>query len=356
VTGMRASQTMIAICAVGVVSVAHATPEIAGEVRAGDGCREDGAVVVGGGAEDHALAATGTAAMAVARSAGWSLPREPVSAKDAAQLLDCSQPDKPWACVPASIDRRGVRRIFVFAVDPQQTDSGAPMVVLTGRLIGTAPQALVVRQRFCEHCADDRLSEVTTALARQLLQDLAVRSGRTILDVESTPPGAWITLDGRPIGATNATFNTFPGAHVVIVGKAGYRSETRTALAEEDRTAQVAVTLVPVLAAAPAARSGRWVSGGLIGGGALAAAAGGVLLDLGARGGPNDKYRYAGATPAGVVIGVAGAGALVTGIYLWWRASASSTTIAGPTLGLAVGPTVGMTSSGSAVAGWALAF
>jgi len=351
VSGMRASQTMIALCAVGVVSVAHAAPDVAGDGRAGDGCREDGAVVVGGGAEDHALAVTGTAAMAVARSAGWSLPREPVAAKDAAQLLDCSQPDKPWACVPASIDRRGVRRIFVFAVDPQQTDSGAPMVVLTGRLIGTAPQALVVRQRFCEHCADDRLIEVTTALARQLLQDLAVRTGRTILDVESTPPGAWITLDGRAIGATNATFNTFPGAHVVIVGKAGYRSETRAAIAEEDRTASVAVTLVPALVAAPA-RPGRWVSGGLIGGGALAAALGGVLLDLGARGGPNDKYRYVGAAPAGAVIGVAGAAALVTGIYLWWRASASSTTTVGPT----VGPTVGMTSSGSAVAGWALAF
>jgi PEGA domain len=352
VPGMRTSQTMIAICVVGVVGVAHATPDVAGDGRAGDGCREDGAVVVGGGAEDHTLAVTGTAAMAVARSAGWSLPREPVAAKDAAQLLDCSQPDQPWACVPASIDRRGVRRIFVLAVDPQQTDSGAPMVVLTGRLIGTAPEALVVRQRFCEHCADDRLIEATTALARQLLQDLAVRSGRTVLDIASTPPGAWITLDGRPIGATNATFNTFPGPHVVIVGKAGYRSETRTAIAKEDMTASVAVTLVPVLAAAPADRPGPWVSGGLIGGGALAAVAGGVLLDLGARGGPDDKYRYVGATPAGAVIGVAGAAALVTGIYLWWRAPASSTTTVGPT----VGPTLGMTSSGSAVAGWVAAF
>ena len=301
-------------------------------------------MVVGGRAEDHELKVIGGAVMAVARAAGWSLPREPVTKQDTDQLLDCSHPDKPWTCVPASIERRGVRRIFAFAVDQEQTDSGAPMVVLTGRLIGAAPQALVVRQRFCEHCADDRLTEATAKLARQLLQDLAVRSGRTILDVESMPPGAWITLDGRPIGATNASFNTFPGSHVVIVDKPGYRSETRTAIAEEGKTASVAVTLVPFLAAAPAARPGHLVSGGLIGGGALAVATGGVLLDLGTRGGRNDKYRYVGATPAGVVIGGAGAAALVTGIYLWWRASASST------------PTLGMTSSGSAVAGWVAAF
>jgi hypothetical protein len=338
---MRASQAMIAICAVGVASVARATPGAAGEARAHDDHREDGFVVVGGGAEDHELAVVGAAVVAAARGAGWSLPREPVAKQDADQLLGCSQPDRPWACVPASIDRRGVHRLFVLAVDRTQTDSGAPMVILTGRLIGLAPQALIVRQRFCEHCADDRLTEAATELARQLLQDLAVRSGRTILEVESMPPGAWITLDGRPIGATNAMFNTFPGSHVVIVDKAGYRSETRTAIAEEGKTASVAVTLVPSLA--PAARPSRWASGLLLGGGALAAATGAGLLELGTRGGRNDKYRYVGATPAGAVIGAAGAAALVTGIYLWWRASAPSA------------PIVGMTSRG-AVAGWVAAF
>jgi len=343
VTEMRASHAMIAICAVGVASVARATPGAAGEARAHDDHREDGFVVVGGGAEDHELAVVGAAVVAAARGAGWSLPREPVAKQDADQLLGCSQPDRPWACVPASIDRRGVRRLFVLTVDKAQTASGAPMVVFTGRLIGLAPQALIVRQRFCEHCADDRLTEATTALARQLLQDLAVRSGRTILDVESVPAGAWITLDGHPIGATNATFNTFPGAHVVVVHKAGYCPETRTTIAEEGKTASVAVTLVPSLVAPPAARPARWASGLLIGGGALAAATGAGLLELGTRGGRNDKYRYVGATPAGAVIGAVGAAALVTGIYLWWRASAPSAPIAG------------MTSRG-AVAGWVAAF
>jgi hypothetical protein len=71
---------------------------------------------------------------------------------------------------------------------------------------------------------------------------------------------------------------------------------------------------------------------------------GGVLLDLGSRGGPHDKYRYAGATPAGALLGAAGTAALVTGFYLWWHAPSRST------------PSVGIASGGVVVAGWATAF
>jgi hypothetical protein len=262
---------------------------------------------------------------------------------DTDRLLDCSAPDKPFACVPPAIARRGIHRIFVFAIDNQRADSGAPMLVITARLIVASPPALVVRQRFCEHCADDRLSEVSTELARQLLRDLAVRSGRTILDVESSPSGARITLDGRPVGATNATFNTFPGSHVVLVDKAGYRSEARTVIASEGKTAEVAVTLVPADRAARADRSSRVLSGVLVGGGILAAIAGGILLDLGARGGSNDRYRYAGATPVGAVIGIAGAAACGAGVYMWWHVPASSAPAAG-------------IGTGGVVAGWGVQF
>ena len=338
---MRASHAMIALCVVGAACPSRVGAD--GSRAPGD-ARGDGSVVIGGEAEDHERAVVGSAVMAAARAAGWSLAHELVTKQDAEQLIDCGDSAMPWACMPASLASRGIRRIFVFAVDKKQVDSGVPMVVLTARLITTAPQALVVRQRFCEHCADDRLIEASTELARQLLQDLAVRGGRTILDVVSTPTGAQITLDGHPIGATNATFNTSPGAHVVMVDKAGYRPETRTTIAEEGKTAAVAVTLVPSSGATPAARPGYW-KGMLIVGGALAVIAGGVLIDLGTRDGPNEKYRYTGATPTGVVIGIAGAAALATGAYLlWWHRPASSA------------PAVGIASSGGIVAGWATAF
>lgn len=302
---------------------------------------DDGAVVIGGAAEDRDRGVVGAAVAATARQDGWALSREPVAAPDVDRLLACSDPVRPWACVPASLAGRGIGRIFVFAVDRKQTASGVPMVVLTAKLIVQAPQGLAVRQRFCEHCADDRLTAAATELARQLLQDLAVRSGRTVLDVASTPPGARITLDGQPIGATDATFNTFPGPHVVVVEKSGYRPERRTVLAEEGKTATVTIALAPVdRGGSP--RS-RLVSGALIGGGGLAVIAGGALLELGSRGGPHDKYRYAGATPAGAALGIAGAVALVAGAYGWWHAPAPSA------------PSIGITGGG-VVAGWATAF
>jgi hypothetical protein len=164
-----------------------------------------------------------------------------------------------------------------------------------------------------------------------------------VLDVASTPPGAQITLDGQPIGATDATFNTFPGPHAVVVEKPGFLVEQRTVIAEEGKTAAVAVVLTPAeRAAAPAQRS-RALPGALIGGGVLAMIGGAVLLDLGTRGGAHDKYRYAGATPAGAALGIAGVAAIAGGVYVWWR-------MPGP-------PAPGAAIAGCGlVAGWATAF
>lgn len=304
---------------------------------------DDGSIVIGGAAEDRDRSVVGAAVAATAREAGWALSRDPVAAPDVDRLLACSDPIRPWACVPASLGSRGIRRVFVFAVDHKQTASGAPMVVLTAKLIVQAPQGLAVRQRFCEHCADDRLTGASTELARQLLHDLAVRSGRTVLDVASTPPGAQIALDGQPIGATNATFNTFPGPHVVVVEKPGFRVERRTVVAEEGKTAAVAVVLAPADRSAGPVRWSRALLGALIGSGALAVTAGGVLLDLGSRGGSHDKYRYAGATPAGAALGVAGVAAIAAGVYVWWRMPGP------PAPGAAI-------ADRGLVAGWATAF
>jgi len=333
---------MLALCVFGAACPSPARGDVR-DTRAGrDGRegREDGWVVVGGGAEDRDRGVVDAAVAEVAREGGWSLLREPVAAQDVARLLDCSDPDKPFGCVPTAVARRGIRRIFVFALDHKQAESGAPMLVITARLLVASPPALVVLQRFCEHCTDDRLTAAAAELARQLLRDLAVRSGRTILDVASSPAGAQITLDGRPVGATNATFNTFPGSHVVLVDKAGYRPEARTVIASEGKTAEVAVTLVPADRAPPADRSALVLSGALVGGGLLAIVAGGVLLDLGARGGSNDRYRYAGASPVGAAVAIAGGAACAIGVYVWWHLPASSSPVpaaGGGATGIVVG-------------------
>jgi hypothetical protein len=129
----------------------------------------------------------------------------------------------------------------------------------------------------------------------------------------------------------------------VVVEKAGYRAERRTVVAEEGRTAAVAVVLAPADRGSGAVRRSRALPGALIGGGALAVIAGGVLLDLGTRGGPHDKYRYVGATPAGAALGVSGVAVVAAGVYVWWR-------MPGP-----AAPGVAIAGRGL-VAGWATAF
>lgn len=48
-------------------------------------------------------------------------------------------------------------------------------------------------------------------------------------------------LDGVSIGATNATFNTYPGSHTVLLEKPGYLTDTRSFEATEGKTAEVSV-------------------------------------------------------------------------------------------------------------------
>jgi hypothetical protein len=290
-----------------------------------------GGVVLGGDADARDRRVVGDAVRAAARDAGWLIP----DADAATDEVDCGG-GEPAACEPAALAGRGGGRVIAVAIEHRQADNGAPMVVLTGRLVVAAPPALVVGQRFCEHCADDRLTAAARELVGQLVRELAVRAGRTILDVTSTPRGARITVDGRAVGATDATFSTSPGAHRVVVERAGYRAAARTVIAVEGKTAVVAFALTP-------AGASRRVAVALVAGGLVAVAAGGALLELGARGGPQDRYVYVGATPAGAALGLAGAAAIAVGAYGWWRASRSQ-------------PTLVLTQRGGVVAGWRAAF
>ncbi len=93
-------------------------------------------------------------------------------------------------------------------------------------LIGIGPRALVANQKHCYHCADDELRAETAALAEGLLDDLAQRSGRTVLDIKTVPAGARILFDGKEVGFSDARFSIAPGKHQVTLEKAGHLTKT----------------------------------------------------------------------------------------------------------------------------------
>lgn len=307
---------------------------------------ESGLLIIGGTAAEHERSTVGGAIESAVRGAGWSLPSKPFSKKDTERLLNCSDAKTPWTCVPPAVGAAGIQDVLVVSVEASQAENGAPMVVITGKLIVTNPQAFAVRRRFCEHCADDKLAEASQDLTHQLIQELAVRGGRTVVSFKSQPTSADITLDGAHVGATDATFNTFPGKHVATVQKPGFDSEVREFTVEEGKTAELLFMLHPSSTSVelhPVSRpwwSARWVPGTAIGAGAALVVFGGISVYRGQTfSGADSRYEYTHATTVGVITGLVGLGAVGTGLYLLWRGPNGSAPSA------SIGP-------GGAVVGW----
>lgn len=305
---------------------------------------EDGLVLVRGNVAEARRAVVGAAIETATRAGGWSLPSKPIGKKEADALLACADSKTPWTCVSSSPGAAGVRQLFVIGVQNGQSDNGVPIVVITAKLIVAESQDIIVRQRFCEQCADDKLVEAATDLVQQILRYVAVRSGRTIVAIRSNPVGAKITFDGVPMGATGASYGTYPGKHVVVLEKDGYVTETRELLAEEGKTAELSVALRSTNPGPPKVRdpsSSRLIPGIALAGGTVFLAFSSYALYRGAH--DDVKFTYDHATPAAVVSGIIGLGAIGTGLYLLWRGPDTSA----PAMRI---------SSRTAVAGWVWTF
>lgn len=302
--------------------------------RAGEAHAEAGLVVIGGTADDHVRATAGAAVENAARQAGWSLAAGRLSQKELDRIVRCKEPT-PLVCLPSSLDAGGIDRMLVVTVDRAASDTGAPVLVLLGKLIVTRPRDVIVNRRFCESCADDRLERESTTLAQDLLRLLATQSGRTVIEIRSEPTGAQILLDAQRIGVTNTSFNTFPGKHIVGLEKEGYLLEVVELTVEEGKTAHVSRSLrkseVRISPFLPPRRS-RLVPGAMMAAGAVAVLGGIVLFAVDQDPSPTGGKQYWDTAPAGIVIAVAGAAVGGAGAYLWRRAarkpSAPSATLA----------------------------
>jgi hypothetical protein len=306
---------------------------------------ETALLVMGGGAPEHERITVGGGIENEIRSAGWTTAPKPTK-KESDGLLNCKDVTTPWTCVPSSVRSRGVGGIFVISVDKTQAPSGAPLVIVTGRMIVMEPPQFTFGQRYCEHCADDKLTEAGANVARQLIDDLATRAGRTVVHFTSEPTGADIILDGTKLGATEATYSIRPGKHTAMVQKAGYVSQVKEFVVEEGKTAEVSFILVSSDAVAvvekprtesPRSSRSHLLPAVAIGGGASLATIGGMLLYRGLH--ASDQYEYPRALPVGIPMALVGLGAVGTGLYLLSRDNRSS------------GPSATVTPGG-AVVGW----
>jgi len=305
---------------------------------------DKGVVVIGGAAPEHDRTTVRAAVEATAREAGWTLQSKPLGKKDTDALLNCRDATSPWTCVPAGLSEGGIERVFVVVVDNKQGDNGSPMVVLTGTVIATGSRAATVNQQYCQQCADDKLGQASTSLAQQLLRDLAVRTGRTVLSVRTVPPGAQVNLDATPVGISDGIFNTYPGKHVLVIEGPGYKRELQEVTVEDGKTTEVVVKLVPEPHEAPRQepeQRSRILPAVIAGGGIVAVVVGTYLsfTTNDAASGPQPHYLYSG---VGLGAAITGAAAVGVGALLWPRHTSS-------------GPSVAVLPGGG-IAGWATTF
>lgn len=269
------------------------------------------------------------------RAAGWEFVSKPLTSKEVQAVTSCLHNVEAWPCVSKVVAGRGIRRVAAVALKRDQTVSGTPELVITGRLVLADVELVVIGTRFCQQCTDDTLSALTTELTTELLQQAAIDSGRTVLSIKSTPQGAIYTVDGVLKSATDAIITVVPGTHVVTIEHDGYQTETRTIDAVEGKTAEVMVTLrrLEPVGADPAGeakhditRRSRTLPVTLVVVGGLAVAGGLIAIPFNQSDDPkpaNEKqprWRYDTLTPgiASIVTGLAVAG---VGGYLWWRYS-----------------------------------
>lgn len=333
-----------------LMSLAHANAERA-------------AIVVSGNASPHERELVSSTMQTTASGIGRSLvaPAPAFSARELATVTRCLSDKQPWTCMTQIVSRRGLSLLAIVSLDTGQGPDGTPQLVLSAQIVDAKLISPVSDQKYCPRCTDDVLAKLTSELTIDLLREVAAQSGKTVVSIKSVPSGARITFDGKPLGATDLSFNTYPGSHTVVLEREGHYPETRTVDAIEHQTTEITVPLRPIAAKPPEQNPGqgtdrrpvprrsRLVPGIVLGMGLAAVASGGVLIlvhDEPTRPLPTEDqepYYYDTRLP-GIVIAAGGAVAVGVGVYLWRRASRSRAV-----------PTI-VPRSGGAMIGWSTSF
>jgi hypothetical protein len=292
-------------------------------------------MIVSGTAAPHAREVASTAVSAGAVDVpGNKIVASTLSAHDVANLTKCMTEGQPWACMNPVLRGKGIQRIAVVSIDNQTSSDGSPMIVITEQIVAADLVAPVGDKRYCDRCTDDVLGKLASELTRDLLREVATRSGRTVVSIKSVPRGARITFDQKLVGATDTSFNTYPGTHSLSLELDGYQAVNRSVDTVEGKTAEVNVALAQNVVAGDRDRRrvesddrpGRlpgylpWL---LIGTGGAAVITGTVLVVVDSKPSTDptsehSKYYYSTKEP-GIVTGIAGALTVGAGLYILHR-------------------------------------
>lgn len=305
-----------------------------------------GVIIVAAEAKERSIVLQAVAPLL--RAAGWNIKDETFTEREVKAALNCLPSELAAGCLKGLLKAKQASRVAIVAL---KLDPTTNELAISGRLMVPGVRMAPFEQRFCERCTDDILAAHIEDLTRKLLGQLAVYSGRTVIEVTSVPSGATIFLDGQPAGVTPAKHPVAPGVHAVRIEAPGYVAAERQVSGVDGRTARVEVVLqsaggavVPAsvvaaplehnaTASSPTLRVARKTSGQpsrvgpglLMATGGLAIVGGGIALALNetapvAPAGQEQPRTYTSTLLPGSV--AVGGGLLAVGVgYLWWKAA-----------------------------------
>jgi hypothetical protein len=308
---------------------------------------DETALIVSGSAAPHAREVASTAVLAgAAEVPGNKIVPSAFSARDVASLTKCMAEGQPWGCMNPVLRGKGIQQLAFVSIDNQTGSDGSPMIVITAQIVAGDLVAPVGDKRYCDHCTDDVLGKFTSELTRDVLREVATRSGRTVVSIKSVPRGARITFDQKLVGATDTSFNTYPGTHSLSLELDGYQVVNRSVDTAEGKTAEVNVALAKNTRASDHDRDrdrgtvgsgdrlGRlpgYVPWLFIGAGGAAVVTGTVLVLVDSKPSTDptsehSKYYYSTKGP-GIVTGIAGVLSAGAGLYILHRQHVARSTI-----------------------------
>jgi hypothetical protein len=296
------------------------------------------AVVVYGQAKEHERVVVATAVKQAVLDSSWSVSETTFVPSEVDGIVVCLDLDRPWPCVEPTASGKGVQRLVVVHVEHK-----GKAVLVTGQVILQSEAVPVIEQRHCEPCFEANLDLSARDMTKVLLRRTSAAQGKTAIELRTVPPGASIAIDGKLVGASDATLPISAGPHQVQLQRSGYRTESRSITVAQGQTYKLAVALTP-----DGGGGARFpLVPALIAGAGAIALVGGTIYSFTADSPSSfEQPRYLYSGPA-IGLAAAGGAALGIGIYLWFRAPREAASRSAPTASL---------RPGGGVFGWTTSF
>jgi PEGA domain len=212
-----------------------------------------GAVVVRGAASQPDKDTAATAVVAAVKTAGWSLASHTFTTRDTDAIVKCLVVTSPWRCVSRIVRDKSILRMAVLSLDLQRASDGTATTLVTTSIVVAEQEVAYSSRRYCSPCTSDLLIQAATAVTKEVLERIYLQSGKTFLQVTSTPAGASISVNGKEMGVTDSAFAMLPGSYHLVVKHPSFPEQARTVEVAADKTTKVALTFVQPNAVVPLA-------------------------------------------------------------------------------------------------------